>query len=378
MENVENNSVMIPMNKLATNNGQIDGVRANPRIIKDAKFDRLKRSIERNPEMLALRELLVFEHDGKFVIIGGNMRFRACKELGYTEMPAKVIPATTRAETLNAYIVLDNAGFGEWDWDALANEWDACQLTDWGVDVPNWDEEAVAEDEQTEIKEDDFDADAEDIEPRVKRGEIWKLGEHRLMCGDSENLDNVNSLLCGSRIDLLMTDPPYGINADKMQMGTGKQEYTRGKWDSTRPNIVPMLKYAKYACVWGGNYFADVLQANNDWLCWHKNNDGLSFSEFELAWTNFGRNCRHITHHWGNEKKLHITMKPLEVIAWAIMQTKEECQTILDLFGGSGTTLIACEQLKRQCFMMERDEHFCDVILARWEKLTGKKAEKTQ
>lgn len=173
-----------------------------------------------------------------------------------------------------------------------------------------------------------------------------------------------------------MTDPPYGINADKMQMGTGKQEYTRGQWDATRPDIVPLLKYAKYACVWGGNYFADVLPVNNDWLCWHKNNDGLSFSEFELAWTNFGRNCRHITHHWGNEKKLHITMKPLEVIAWAIRQTKEECKTILDLFGGSGTTLIACEQMKRQCFMMERDAHFCDVILARWEKQTGQQAVK--
>lgn len=258
--------------------------------------------------------------------------------------------------------------------DMMAEKYDF-DPSDWGVDISTPDVD-LDEPDDDNVKDDEFDAESENIIVRCKPGDVWQLGDHRLMCGDSISLDDVKRLLGGVKIDLLMTDPPYGINADKMQMGTGKQEYTRGQWDATRPDIVPLLKYAKYACVWGGNYFADVLPVNNDWLCWHKNNDGLSFSEFELAWTNFGRNCRHITHHWGNEKKLHITMKPLEVIAWAIRQTKEECKTILDLFGGSGTTLIACEQMKRQCFMMERDAHFCDVILARWEKQTGQQAVK--
>ena len=258
--------------------------------------------------------------------------------------------------------------------DMMAEKYDF-DPSDWGVDISTPDVD-LDEPEDDNVKDDEFDEESENIIVRCKPGDVWQLGDHRLMCGDSISLDDVKRLLVGVKIDLLMTDPPYGINADKMQMGTGKQEYTRGQWDATRPDIVPLLKYAKYACVWGGNYFADVLPVNNDWLCWHKNNDGLSFSEFELAWTNFGRNCRHITHHWGNEKKLHITMKPLEVIAWAIRQTKEECKTILDLFGGSGTTLIACEQMKRQCFMMERDAHFCDVILARWEKQTGQQAVK--
>lgn len=140
-----NNSRMLPMSQIAVNNGQMEGVRANPRQIKGEKFDRLKASIERNPEMLALRELLVYEHDGKYIVIGGNMRYRACKELGYTQMPCKIIPPQATAEQLNAYIILDNSGFGDWDWDALANEWDSQQLTDWGVDVPNWDEEASEE-----------------------------------------------------------------------------------------------------------------------------------------------------------------------------------------------------------------------------------------
>lgn len=123
----------------------------------------------------------------------------------------------------------------------------------------------------------------------------------------------------------------------------------------------------------GGNYFADELAPSNDWLCWWKKNDGLSFSEFELAWTNYGNNCRHICHHWGGEKKLHPTMKPVEVIAWAI-EKSQTSGNVLDLFGGSGSTLIACEQLDRKCFVMELDPHFVDVIINRWETLTGKKA----
>lgn len=257
--------------------------------------------------------------------------------------------------------------------DIMADQFDF-DPSDWGIEIESLD---VAPGGQQEATDDDFDPEQENIIVRCKPGDVWVLGDHRLMCGDSISLDDVKTLLGGVKsVDMLMTDPPYGISADKMQMGTGKQDYQRGDWDATRPDIVPLLKYAKYSCVWGGNYFADVLPVNNDWLCWHKNNDGLSFSEFELAWTNFGRNCRHITHHWGKEKKLHITMKPLEVIGWAIQQAKEDCHTIMDLFGGSGTTLIACEQLGKQCYMMERDPHFCDVILTRWEKATGMTAKK--
>ena len=156
------------MSQIAVNNGQIDGVRANPRLIKGEKFDRLKASIERNPEMLALRELLVYEHDGKYIVIGGNMRYRACKELGYTQMPCKIIPPQATAEQLNAYIILDNSGFGDWDWDALANEWDSQQLTDWGVDVPNWDDEA---------SEDEIERKAREFQERMDAGEIDETDE---------------------------------------------------------------------------------------------------------------------------------------------------------------------------------------------------------
>ena len=147
-------------------------------------------------------------------------------------------------------------------------------------------------------------------------------------------------------------------------------------WDCERPDISIAFDIAPLVCIWGGNYFADKLPVSNDWLIWHKKNDGLSFSECEMAWTNFGVNCRHISHHWGNEKKQHITMKPLPVIAWAIERAKEKAMLVVDLFGGSGSTLIACEQLDRTCYMMELDPKYCDVIVKRWETLTGGKAKR--
>ena len=199
-----------------------------------------------------------------------------------------------------------------------------------------------------------------------------EIHSHRLMCGDSTDKETVELLMNGNKADMVMTDPPYGINAEKMTMGTGKRDFHRGEdWDSERPDISMCFEIAPLVCIWGGNYFADKLPVTNDWLIWHKKNDGLSFSECELAWTNFGINCRHISHHWGKEKKQHITMKPLTVIAWAIERAKEKANIIVDLFGGSGSTLIACEQLDRTCYMMELDPKYCDVILQRYINLNG-------
>lgn len=142
-------SVMIPLSKIESNKGQIVGLPKNPRLIRDGKFEILKKSITDDPEMTALRELLVIEYGKKYVIIGGNMRFRAMQDLGIKEAPCKVIPADTDVEKLKAYSIKDNAGFGEWDWDDLANEWCDAPLSDWGVDV--WEDNTSPEDYGTEF-----------------------------------------------------------------------------------------------------------------------------------------------------------------------------------------------------------------------------------
>jgi hypothetical protein len=129
-------SKLIPISAIEGNKGQIDGLPKNPRLIKDAKFEKLKKSIEDNPEMLGARELIVYPYNDKFVIIGGNMRFTACKELGYKELPCKVLPVDYSVEQLRAITIKDNVAFGENDWDNLANEWDAEELQEWGMELP--------------------------------------------------------------------------------------------------------------------------------------------------------------------------------------------------------------------------------------------------
>ena len=131
-------TTLLPLSAIEPNRGQIDGLPKNPRVLRDAKFDALKKSIADNPEMLALRELLVYQHGDKYIIIGGNMRYRALKDLKYKDAPCKVIPADTPVETLRAYVIKDNGDFGEWDLDLLATECDDDQLVDWGVDLPNF------------------------------------------------------------------------------------------------------------------------------------------------------------------------------------------------------------------------------------------------
>lgn len=410
-----NNSRMLPMSQIAVNNGQMDGVRANPRQIKGEKFDRLKASIERNPEMLALRELLVYEHGGKYIVIGGNMRYRACKELGYTQMPCKIIPPQATAEQLNAYIILDNSGFGDWDWDALANEWDSQQLTDWGVDVPNWDDEA-SEDEQPS-EDDDFDEEKDSIECRVKKGEIWQLGKHRLMCGDSSNQEDVKKLMDGELADMVFTDPPYGvaigdknkalnsvIDARRCEQNIENDTLTA---DELYQLLVSAMTNCRENCKDEAIYFVTSPQ-NGDlglmmmmmmkdaglpvrhMLIWEKNCATFSLGRLDYdyqhepifyTWTKKHKNHRKgefRTTIWKYDKPrkcdLHPTMKPVALVENCLKDGTIKGDIVLDVFGGSGTTIIACERQDRCARLMEIDPHYCDIIIARWEKMKGEKA----
>ena len=144
----------IKIKDLQTNDGQIEGLPKNPRQIRDHRYEKLKKSIEDAPEMLQLRELLVYPHGGKLVIIGGNMRYRACKELGYKELPCKVLDAETPVEKLRQYAIKDNENFGEYDWDLVANEWDTAELEDWGVELPtDWGDELTDQNDGEAKKE---------------------------------------------------------------------------------------------------------------------------------------------------------------------------------------------------------------------------------
>ena len=176
----------------------------NPRLIKDNKYKKLVTSIIEFPEMLEIRPIVV---NKDMIVLGGNMRLKACEEAGLKEVP--VIQADTlTAEQQREFIVKDNVGFGEWDWDMIANEWDAEQLDDWGLDLPidfNVVEEEAEEDDYTE---------PDDLKVDVVLGDLIEIGEHRLLCGDSTDSNQVAKLMNGEKADVAHNDPPYGMKKE--------------------------------------------------------------------------------------------------------------------------------------------------------------------
>jgi hypothetical protein len=327
----------------------------NPRQSTAKQEKQLKASLEK----FGVVEPIIYNKQTGY-IVGGHFRVRELTKLGYKEVECVIVDLNEEDEReLNIRL---NANTGEWDWDSLANEWDAEQLDDWGLDLP-----VDLSVKELEAEEDDFDVPEGGIETDIVIGDLFEIGEHRLLCGDSTDIQKVELLMNGQEVNLL-TDPPYGINANKQTLGTGKKQFHRGdNWDVEVPDFYYILALVNKAIIWGGNYFADKLPINNDWLCWHKKNDGLSFSEFELAWTNLDKNCRMLSHHWGGETKEHPTMKPLKLMEWCINYLDEK--PILDIFCGSGSTMVASHQLKRKCYGMELDPKYCQVIIDRMKKL---------
>ncbi len=169
------------------------------------------------------------------------------------------------------------------------------------------------------------------------------------------------------KVDLVLTDPPYGINVSNMQLGTGLHKFHRGDWDNRRPiDIIQILLQLQCKMIlWGGNYYTDILPISNDWLVWHKLNDGLSFSEAELAWSNLGGNVRVFSKYVANLQKVHPTEKPIDIFQWCILQAGDNVNLILDPFLGSGTTAYCAKKLNRRCIGIEIEEKYCEIAARR-------------
>lgn len=401
----------IKLSNLHPNKGQIEGVPTNPRKAEREQIEKLKKSIQDTPTMLELREIIAYDNNGELVIVGGNMRYRALKELGYKTAFVKVLPADTPKGTINAFIIKDNAQFGEWDTELLANDWDKDLLEDWGVSIDWGGEENTTE--TKEAQEDEFsEEEAQQAPTVVKRGEIYQLGEHRLMCGDSTNEGDIAKLMGGVKADMVLSDPPYGMHLDTDfssclgSLGSlGRKHNTKGNKynkvigdnDDFTPELITTFfnnfGYCKEMFLFGADYFAEILPKKNDgsWMVWDKRKESQANaigSEFELVWSKEKHKRRMLRHDWFGflsshnqqdaRNRVHPTQKPITLLVDIIQQWGDKCEKVVDLYGGSGSTLIACEQLERKCYTMELDPHYCDVIIARWEKLTGKKAVKVE
>lgn len=396
-----NNEIQIqfvPIELLEYNEGQIPGVPENPRTREDAKQRNLEKSIEDLPEMTIARAALCFPYNGRYVVIGGNRRLEAQRALKRKEVPIIALPEDTPVDKLRRMALLDNESTGQTDWAKLAKDWSKDEIRAWNIETPKgWFNEAPGK----KAEEDNY-TEPEKLKPRVKPGEIWQLGEHRLMCGDSTNKDDVARLMNKEKAHMVFTDPPYGmkLNTDYSNMkGNGRKgkKYDRvvGDNEDFSPDLINTIfenfGYCNEIFLWGVDYYFDLIENFKDGnlIVWDKtlkeNGDAGYNSEFELLWTKNKHKKEVIHFNWFRffgltsqdvKTRIHPTQKPLEVISPFLEKYSKEKNIIVDIYGGSGSTLIACEQLNRKCYMMELTEHYCDVIINRWETLTGRKAVK--
>ena len=342
-------------------------------------------------------------------IIAGHGRVMAAQKLGRDEVPCLRLDHLTEAQK-RAYVIADNklALNAGWDEDLLRIEIDELKALEFDVDLLGFDDEEIAallaEPPSPGLTDDDAVPELPEV-PVTVEGDVWLLGRHRLMCGDSTSIDAVERLMDGRAVDCVYTDPPYGISiVQGNKVGGGGAFGGKKNEKADKSNVVQSSNYApvandnsievavaaisviatlgaKVQIIWGGNYYAASLPNSSCWIVWDKKNSG-NFADCELAWTNQTTAVRKFEHMWNGmvkasehgQKRVHPTQKPIALAEWCIDNYAEECVTVLDLFGGSGSTLIACETRRKDCFVMELSAAYCDVIIKRWQDFTGKQA----
>jgi DNA modification methylase len=376
----------------------------NPRLIKDEKFKKLVKSIKDFPQMLELRPIVVDENN---IILGGNMRFKALKEAGYTEVSIVRANDLTN-EQKDEFIVKDNVGFGEWDWDSLANEWEVDKLEEWGLDLPI----DLSVQEELEAEEDNYEIPNE-INTDIVLGDLFEIGEHRLLCGDSTDSDQVGMLMNGEKANMSFTSPPY--NAGKSEALSGNTHTTDNKYNEYNDNqskddyLDLLIGFTNNALLYSnylicniqslaGNKIALIEYLNEyknnfiDVAIWDKGHGAPAMAENVLtsAWeymffisskenasraipnANFRGTVPNIYRgkpQRNNEfSNVHAATFPIDLPEWALQFTKEK-DIVLDQFLGTGTTMVAAHQLKRKCYGMELDPKYCQVIIDRMKKL---------
>ena len=364
----------------------------NPRM-NDGAVDKVASSIKN----FGFKNPIIIDKDNE--IIAGHTRLKAARKLGLEEVPTIKVEDLTEAQ-IKAFRIADNktSELAEWDMELLEIELEGLDDEFTGFDT---DELGELFKDDIEVIEDDFDEELPE-NPISKRGDIWLLGRHRLMCGDSTREEDIEVLIARNKVDMIFTDPPYGMNLDTdysgmkseiFKGGIGGKKYEQGIVDEFTPEMISVIMglNVKETFIWGADYFAEYIPNRNEgsWVVWDKrandnddveedySSDKMYGSCFELCWSR-AKHKRDIARvKWAGifgmssqdqNKRLHPTQKPLELCSWFISKYSNINNTILDLFGGSGSTLIACEQLNRICYMMELDEKYVDVIVNRYIK----------
>jgi site-specific DNA-methyltransferase (adenine-specific) len=364
----------------------------NPRIIKDDKFQKLVKSIKEFPEMLNIRPIVV---NADMVVLGGNMRLKACKEAGLKELPIIKADDLTE-EQQKQFIIKDNVGFGEWDWEDLANNWDSEQLTEWGLDIPDFEPKVL------EAEEDDYEM-PDEIKTDIVLGDLFEIGPHRLLCGDSTDSDQVARLMNGQKADMVFTDPPYGVSYEgghNKKKRTGIENDTLQGQDLTDLFYESLMnadlfshEHSAFYIWYSTNKSVETFCSFNNLnlevravLTWYKVKSGLGafmaqyIPNFEPCIYAFKKGKSPQWFGASDEKSVwelkkdskneyHPTQKPVELPERAMKNSSKSRDIVLDLFGGSGSTMVAAQQLNRVARIMELDSKYCQVIVDRMIKL---------
>jgi len=335
--------------------------------------------------------------DGDNGIIAGHGRIMAAQKLGETQVPTIELGHMSETQK-RAYIIADNKLALNAGWNEQMLVLEIQDLKDVNYDLGlmgfSFDELEAMSPQVIEGLTDEDDVPDVPDEPITKLGDIYQLGNHRLMCGDSTSIDAVNKLMDGQKADMVFTDPPYGIDVvnNNGKVGGGTAKYPTAKFnkiigDNTTDtakefyNTCIALGFDKFI-IWGGNYFTDFLEPNRCWIVWYKNHiTERTFANCELAWTNINHNAKTYSSTWDgytkegeSGSKIHPSQKPIKLCSDVLQDFTKKENIVFDGFLGSGSTLIVCEKLKRHCYGIELDPNYCDVIVKRWEEFTGKKA----
>lgn len=360
--------------------------------MKELKWEPIKsiRPYEKNPRRndeavdavaASIREFgwqqpIVVDKDG--VIIAGHTRYKAAKKLKCDTVPVVVADDLTE-DQIKAYRLADNktGELAEWDTALLGEE--LAELADF--DMAQFGFDAILQEEAQEAEEDDYEVELPE-EPKAKPGDIYQLGRHRLMCGSATSVENVEMLTGDAKIDLIYTDPPYGMNAVS-KSGVLLEKYKEDIMNDGDNSVAIdsfNLCSAMFADVkqvwWGANYYTECLPSSECWIVWDKNNGASDQTDCELAYANFRSVVRQFTMASEKKNRVHPTQKPCKLFSEIVNKFDKDnaFRNVLDLFGGSGSTLVACEQMGKTCYTMELDPRYVDVIIDRWEKFTGEKA----
>lgn len=388
---------------------KIKGNPNNPRIIKDDKFKKLVKSISEFPKMLEMRPIIV---DENFIVQGGNMRLKALQELKYKDIPddwVKQVSDLTE-EQKKEFIIKDNVGFGEWDFEDLANNWDVEKLNEWGLDIPNFEVEVL------EAEEDNYEM-PDEIKTDIVLGDLFEIGEHRLLCGDSTQTDTFEKLMQGEMADMVVTDPPYNVSyegktKDALKIendSMGNDDFYKFLYDFYTAQST-VLKKGGIAYIWHASSeiinfakaFVDAGFLLKQQLIWLKSQlvmgrqdyqwkhepclEGVNAETWEMVKEH--EPCLYgwkegAGHFWKGGRKQttilefdkpsrngeHPTMKPVGLFGLQIGNSTKVDDIVIDAFGGSGTTMVACQQMKRKSRLIEFDPKYCQVIIDRMRKL---------